>query len=335
MAKTYTHLTLGERERIKQLCVEKHSIGFIATALSRSKSTISLELERNRHRGWYDPERANAKASARRRIPRRREKMLTDDIAAFVKDSLRKEWSPEQISGRMRQQHRTSEAMCISHQSIYRWINRDRRNGGEWYRHLRLDNRKRKMARGCNFNPAVRIAKRVMIDKRPISVQRRRFTGAWEGDTVQGRQGRGRLATLVERKTRYTVLALVESKHAEKLNAAVIERFARSPWLPIRTLTVDNGLEFAAHWELAKTLGGAIYFAHPYQSWQRGLNENTNGLLRQYFPKGCDFLVVTAEKIAEVEELLNNRPRKILGYRTPAEVMAHRLRRTSGVRLVT
>lgn len=158
--------------------------------------------------------------------------------------------------------------------------------------------------------------------ERPASVDSRRFVGDWEGDTVVGKLHGGCLATLVERKSRFTVLAKIDTGRAEDFNAAVWERVSRTPWLPFRTLTVDNGPEFTRHVELENKLNSVVYFAEPYCSWQRGTNENTNGLIRQYFPKGTDFKSTDAEKIALVENLLNNRPRKVLGYRTSLEVMA-------------
>lgn len=338
MAKDYVHLTSGERERIMQLRREKRSLGFIANALSRSKSTISLELKRNTHNGSYEADRAQSKARRRGKCPRRKCKMLIPEIERFVKSGLKKDWSPEQIAGRMKRVCRRSTVCSVSHQSIYRWICNDKKAGGKWYTHLRLNNRKQHRPRGVKRNSDARIAERIMIDKRPKSVDSKRYFGDWEGDTVQGKQGCGRLVTLAERKSLYAVFAPLESKHAAKLNAAVVERMKRSPLLPFRTLTVDNGLEFAGHRELSFALKGAIYFAHPQSSWERGLNENMNGLLRQYFPKGIDFRTVAAQRVAEVEELLNNRPRKTLGYRTPAEVMNQylaRARRRMGVRLGT
>lgn len=331
MAKSYTHLTLGERRRIRELLLENRSLGFIAAALSRAKSTISRELCNNSTDNRYSPQKADAKARARRNKPRRPAKMLVQPQTAFiVKDGLKRQWSPEQIAGRMRR----DGSLHISHQSIYRWLWQDKQSGGTWYRYLRLDNRKRKKQRGTR-GPGARIANRAMIDDRPASVSSRRYLGDWEADTIQGKLGSGRLATLVERKSRYTVMAFVRSKHAEAFNKAILERVETSDWLPFRTITVDNGLEFAGHAELSPALNCSIYFAHPYRSWERGLNENTNGLIRQYFPKGIDLLSVTQEKVAEVEKLLNNRPRKILEYRTPAEVMTTLLRRRKGVRLRT
>lgn len=333
MARSYTQLTLGERKRIKELRLENRSIGFIARALSRAKSTISRELHTNGSDKGYNPRKADVKARIRRSKPRRPAIMVVrPDIASLVKDGLRLQWSPEQIAGRMRQSRRTG--LRISHQSIYRWLWQDKRDGGTWYRHLRLDNRKRKKQRGGR-GPGARIANRTMIDRRPVSVISRRYLGDWEADTIQGKHGSGRLATLVERKSRYTVMAYMGSKHSEVFNTAVLERIRMNDDLPFRTITVDNGLEFAGHAELSTALNCSVYFAHPYHSWERGLNENTNGLIRQYFPKGTEMRSIPMEMVAQVENLLNNRPRKTLGYRTPAEVMETLLRRRRGVRLRT
>jgi len=332
MAKDYTHLTRGERLRIQQLRGEKRSVSFIAAALGRAKSTIAEEVRRNRYRGAYVPLMADSMARKRRKQPRRQRKIDCPDIRAAVEAGLHRQWSPEQIAGRLRREHPRSPERWISHEAIYQWLWDDKRAGGTWHKHLRQSNRKRRKRRtGREWRG--RIVGRVGIETRPASVDTRRFLGDWEGDTVVGSRSRGLVATWAERKSRYTCLAPLADKRAETLNAAIQARFHAEPRLPMRTTTLDNGREFAAHAELAKAWNARIFFARPYHSWERGLNENTNGLLRQYFPKSTNFLTVTPERLAEVEALLNNRPRRILNYRTPAEVMASHLLRPPGVRL--
>lgn len=321
MARKYTHLTRGERERIRLLRLEKRSIGFIAAALLRSKSTIYREVKRHLHHNGYEPERADGHAKKVRSKARRQRKMMLPEIEAYVKQGLLKDWSPEQIAGRLRLDYPHSPALRISRQAIYDWLARDKKTGGKWYRRLRFGKRRRKPTKGSR---RTNIAGRRGIEERPRSVESRRYFGDWEADTVEGKLNSGRLATLVERKTLYTIIAKMETRHAHCFNAALLARVGRESWLPMRTITADNGAEFSRHAELSRELGADVYFAEPYSSWQRGRNENTNGLIRQYLPKKTDFRTVSAELIAQVEWALNNRPRKTLGYRTPMEVMARK-----------
>lgn len=315
MTQKYVHLSLAERKRIAALRKQKKSIGEIARTINRSKSTVHRELKRARGDGSYEALRADAKANRLKKKPRRPFKMMVPEIDAIVKQGLENLWSPEQISGRMkRERHR----LYISHQCIYQWLYRERKAGGQWYKKLRINRRKRQSLRDYG---KTRIVNRVGIEKRPPSVETRRYFGDWEGDTVHGKLNTGSIATVVERKSLFTVLAKVEDLRASSLNAAIIHRFCQNPLLPKRTLTVDNGREFCHHEELTERLNIAVYFAQPHCSWQRGVNENTNGLLRQYFPKRSDFRKITPEMIAEAERSLNNRPRKKLAYRTPCEVM--------------
>lgn len=333
MAKKYKQLSLDERYRIKSMFLAGESKSSIARALGRAPSTVTREIKRNRYRDWYNVERAETKARRRKRLPRKPRKMDMPAINAYVKSCLELQWSPEQIAGRMRYVDKLPAHKRISHQCIYAWLLQDRDTGGTWYKHLRKNNRTYKLRRGAKGRKKVKIPDPVSIDLRPASVQTKRFLGDWEGDTIEGRKGQGLLATMVERKTLFTVIGKLSSKRADELNRAVAQRFSQTPFLPIRTITVDNGLEFAKHKQLASELNCQIYFAHAYCPHERGLNENTNGLIRQYFPKGCNFLTVDEQTIAEVERRFNNRPRRKLGYRTPAEAMQKLIRRR-GVALV-
>lgn len=315
MAQKYTHLSYEERKRIGALRVQRKSISEIARILGRNKSTISRELQRPKHHGAYDSQRSEAHANRLKRKPRRPRKIV-GEVEEVVKQGLKDLWSPQQIAGRIK---RVRPELSVSHQCVYDWLYRDKKEGGSWCAFLRINRRKRYSIRG-----RIKLANRVGIDMRPKSVDSRRYFGDWEGDTLQGKLNSGAIATLVERKSLFTVLAHVASKQASILNKAVAQRFSLFPGLPKRTLTLDNGTEFAGHMELAEALGVRVYFAAPQASWQRGLNENTNGLLRQYLPKKTDFSKVSPERIAEIQDLLNNRPRKKLGYRTPAEIMAKR-----------
>ena len=325
MARRYVHLTRGERERIRLLRLDRWSLSAIAAAICRSKSTIHREVKQHLHHNGYEPERADGRARKVRHMPRRPHKMMVPKIAAYVKEGLAKDWSPEQIAGRIRLDHPHSPIMRISRQCIYDWLARDKKAGGVWYKRLRMGKRRRKRTKG---ERRVNIAGRKSIELRPVSVESRRRFGDWEADTVEGRLNSGRLATLVERKSLYTVIARMDTRHARCFNAALLSRLDRERWLPLRTITADNGAEFARHGELTEALGVAVYFAQPHRSWQRGTNENTNGLIRQYLPKKTDFRLVSEERVALVERTLNTRPRKKLGYRTPAEVMARRFQRS-------
>lgn len=333
MAKKFTHLTLEKREQIRILRLQKLSSSTIARIIGRAKSTVTEEVKRHCHHNGYEPVRAHGHARVVRMRPRKPQKMNVPAIEQFVKEGLLKSWSPEQIAGRIRVEFPRSPAMRISRQCIYDWLERDKKSAGTWYKRLRINNRKRKRPR-VKAARHVNIANRKGIEERPQSVDTRRFCGDWEADTVEGALNRGRIATLVERKTLFTIIAKMETRHAYCFNAALLERLEQDASLPIRTITADNGAEFARHKELEEALAAKVYFAKPYCSWQRGLNENTNRLIRQYFPKKTDFKLVPKTQIALIEDTLNNRPRKKLAYRTPAEVMAN-YRTHPTVRIVT
>ena len=209
--------------------------------------------------------------------------------------------------------------MRVSHETIYRWIYLDASRGGTLYHHLRRRRKKRRRqgryGSGRRFIPG-----RISISERPSIVDTRERFGDWEGDTMEGKKSTGYMATHVERKSRYLIAAKLTNKTAESLTLQSIKSFQRIPKRMRQTLTVDNGKEFAPFKELEDKTGLTVYFADPYSAWQRGTNENTNGLLRQYFPKGTDFKRITEECIAFAVKKLNHRPRKCLGYQSPQEV---------------
>jgi len=226
---------------------------------------------------------------------------------------IKLDWSPEQISGRLK----VEEGIRISHEHIYQYIYADKRAGGQLYRHLRCQKKRRK--RYGSYDRRGVIRNQVSIDERPVVVDERSRVGDWEGDTVIGKNHKGALVTLVERKSLYTVIGAVVRKTAEAVHAAIVTGL--TPYKDqVHTLTYDNGKELAEHEQIAEELGAEIYFAHPYSSWERGVNENTNGLLRQYFPKGRELTDVSQEEIEHAMERLNHRPRKTLGFQTPFEV---------------
>ena len=307
----YTQLTQEERYQIYILKKAEYSQTEIADLLERNKSTISRELRRNRGLKGYRPRQAHDLALRRRydKVQSRIDSQVWQQVEALI----REEWSPEQIVGRVAMEH----GMSISHEWIYQYVYADKRSGGDLYRYLRCQKARRKRygiysRRGC-------IPNQVSIDDRPAIVDAKRRFGDWEGDTVIGKGHRGALVTLVERKSLYTVIRSVLYKTAEAVRDAVVDGL--TPHIDrVHTITYDNGREFADHEGMASDLDAQIYFAHPYASWERGLNENTNGLIRQYFPKDRDLRTVTKREVEKAMDKLNHRPRKSLGYRTPYEV---------------
>jgi len=237
-----------------------------------------------------------------------------------VKKKLREGWSPEQITGRMANDFTEDESMRISHETIDAWISADKRGGGEYWKCLRRSGRKRRKRYGSGSKRG-KIAGRVGIGKRPQIIEQRSRLGDWESDTVEGKGKSGYLVTHVGRKSRYVVAARIDDKRAESFNRGTKRAFRWIPACSRKTMTADNGKEFSQFKELERLLGVDVYFADPYSSWQRGTCENTNGLLREYFPKTMNLLTVSHQRVAAVVRRLNNRPRKCLGYRTPREVL--------------
>lgn len=319
---SYTHLTPRERYVISHLRVAKYSLREIARRLGRHHSTISREIKRNgpTYPGgiyWYyfiDPmvEKKRHKARSYRR-------QHHAPLVQYVEDKLRNDWPPEVIADRVRADHPHDDRMRISHETIYRWVALDARQGGTLYRHLRrrrkYRRRQKRYGSGRRFIPG-----RIGIERRPAEVAQRHRYGDWEGDLVLGRKGVGAIATLVERKSRYLMATLLSDRKADTFNAATIPVCQNLPGHLRKTLTLDNGKEFSQFKDLESKTGLSVYFADPYAAWQRGTNENTNGLLRFYFPKGTNFKRISAKALQRAVDRLNNRPRKCLGYRTPQEV---------------
>lgn len=310
---TYKHLTREERYQIHTLRRQGVSLGCIAAELGRNRSTISRELQRNSAPTGYKPASAHDKAMARQAL-RRNAQHFSADQWAHVEGLLRLFLSPQQVSGRLRQE----QALCISTESIYQRAYRNKAQGGNLVSYLRCQKvRRKRYASGQERRGT--LANRVGIEQRPAVVDQRSRIGDWEGDTVIGKNHKGVLLTLVERKSRYTLACQLSSRHSTGVSQAVIE-LLRPHKRQCRTLTFDNGKEFAEHSFMAHCLKAKVYFAHPYCSWERGLNENHNGLLRQFFPKKTNFLKVSQHEVDDALYLLNHRPRKCLGYRTPHEV---------------
>lgn len=307
----YKQLTQEQRYQIEALLKAGHNQTETATVIGVDKGTISREIRRNSGLRGYRPRQAHRLALARR--ANKAQPRITNWVWQQVEALIREGWSPEQIAGRLEDE----QGVCISHEWIYLYIYADKRSGGDLYRYLRCQKARRK--RYGTYSRRGIIPNQVSIDARPAIVDSRRRFGDWEGDTVIGKGHRGALVTLVERKSLYTVIRAVLYKTAEAVRNAVTEGLTPHKER-VHTITYDNGREFTDHEGMARDLDAHIYFAHPYASWERGLNENTNGLIRQYFPKNRDLTTVTESELEYVMEKLNHRPRKTLGFRTPYEV---------------
>jgi len=317
----WKHLTLEQREVLAQMTCRGEHPNDIAAAIGCHRGTVYREWRRNRTDGDYFPARAQAAADERRRYRKSAWKMEHAPLAEYVRDKLQQYWSPQQITGRLKLDFPDEPAMRISHQGIYDWIALQKDGGGRWRSCLRQGHRKRRKRYGTAEKRG-RIVGRVGIEQRPPEVAAKSRPGDWESDTIAGSGSPACLASHVERLSKYTVLAKLPDGRATSFNAGTIRAIARHGQLPLRTTTADNGKEFAAHAELTAALGLAVYFARPYHACERGLNENTNGLVRQFFPKGLDLAAVTDGQVRRVERLLNTRPRKSLGYRMPLEVLS-------------
>lgn len=322
-----TQLSNYERYVITHL----HQAGFsntqIARQLGRHRATIGRELRRNRgafEAYHYQP--AQHRADARRSNASRRYMLdaPAGGLSRYVRQKLRLHWSPQQIQGRLERDYPHDPAMRISHETIYRFVYRRHQQHGErWHEQLRQRHKRRRsrVVGQRTSGGKGRIPGRVGIEHRPACVEDRRRFGDWESDTVEGAKGTGLLLSHVERKSRYTRLGKLRDKKAATLNAVSCQVLGDLPGLLRRTMTADNGKEFAGFAAIERELELKVYFANPHAPWQRGCNENTNGLLRDFFPKGSDFRKISNARLARVQYLLNNRPRKCLNYRTPREVL--------------
>ena len=310
----YHQLTTRER----YLIVEHKSMGLsirqIGEYLCRSASTISRELRRNacKSDGRYRVEKADSYARARRWRSRQGSQFKAGEVAAVHK-LLGRKWSPEQISGRLGKRRE----MRIGTSTICRWLAQDKSSGGmSWLQTRQLSRRYRKGYRVRDLRG--RMSGKRPLSERPRQAEDRSEVGHIEGDTVMGKDGRHCLLTLVDRMTRRTRILKLPARQAAEVNKALI-REVRAGRLKMKSLTLDNGTEFHGFKELEAKLGIKVYFAQPYHSWERGTNENTNGLIRQYLPKGSCFKNLTQQRCNQIERELNDRPRKVLGFSTPNE----------------
>jgi len=304
---TYHHLSREERYQISALLKEGLTHSQIAGNLGRHKATIRREIARNSGLRGYRPRQASLLAEERSTNSRNARRIDPSDWLS-ADAFLKRQWSPEQIAAEV----------PISHETIYRHVYADKALGGVLYKHLRCQKKRRKRYAGGRDRRGQIIGRRP-ISERPSHIEKRRQIGHWEGDTVIGKRHKQAIVSLVERKSGYAVLAKVTHKTANLVANAIMDRL-RPLAGHVKTLTYDNGKEFAEHALIDQALGSTSYFADPYSSWQRGSNENLNGLIRQYIPKSRPLETVTDAELAKIENLLNHRPRKRLGFKTPHEV---------------
>lgn len=311
--KAYTHLTLQQRYQISALKHMGHSQRVIADMLKVHKSTVSRELRRNSSKRGYRPSKANLKAVTRRKG--KVSKRIPESTWLLVREYLYEDWSPEQISGWLN----LEKDISISHESIYQYILEDKRRSGSLHTHLRC--RKKRRKRYGTYDKRLQIPDRISIDERPAIVDTKERLGDWEVDTIIGKNHKQALVSVTERKSYLTLVRKVERRTADAVTEAIIDMLKPIAG-SVLTITSDNGKEFAGHKKVAKELDADFYFAHPYSPWERGINENINGLIRQYVPKKSSFVDVDDYDIKNIMEKLNNRPRKSNGFKTPLQVIS-------------
>jgi IS30 family transposase len=307
----YAQLTENQRYQIYALKKAGHKQIRIASLINVDKSTISRELKRNTGLRGYRPRQAHMLSQYRKTVKykSRISSESWEDIDRLIQEDL----SPEQTSVWLKKNTDTK----VSHEWIYVHIRQDKQNGGTLHTHLRCKKKRRKKY-GSNSLQG-QLVNRVSIEDRPAIVDSKARIGDWEIDTIIGGSHKQAIVTLTERYTRFTLMAKVKRRTASQVAKVTIEML--KPYMSnLHTITADNGKEFAAHEEISRVLKADFYFAHPYSSYERGLNENTNGLIRQYFPKGSDFQGITSEDTGKVINKLNNRPRKCLGFQTPNQL---------------
>jgi len=323
--KKHTRLTIKERVQIETLFNELHSKSYIAKTLNRARSTIGREINK-----WvinkedkYDAELAHWNAKDDYANKRNRDKISTHSLLRFfVYKGLLSNWTPEQISGRIKELYPDDPIMSISHEAIYRHIyTRPQASLNKKLIKLLVRKKTRRIPSKKRRGTGSKILNQVSIDSRPKHIDLREEVGHWEGDLVIGKNHKSAIGTIVERKTRFTLILKLSSKKAEEVAEVFSKMLNKLNSEFKKSMTYDNGIEMARHEKITKNTGMKIYFAHPYSSWERGTNENTNGLIRRYLPKGTNFNEISENKLQIIQTKLNNRPRKIIGYKTPIEMM--------------
>lgn len=308
---SYTHFTRSERIILEELKKKGRSIREIARILGRAPSSVSREFRRNQSKKGYNNWRATILYILRRRKCHPAARLAEGtEICHYVKEGLSKYWPPEAIAARWNIEHPDDK---LSHTTIYRWLAAGKLQGVSRKGNLRRRG-KRRQTRNANYNT---IHPDRLIEDWPEEIRSRSRIGDWEGDTIYGGIGKGYAATMVDRKARYTAAARVLTRRPEDTADAIYKAMAG---LPVKSISLDNGSEFSLFHQMEEHFGAPVYFARPHAPWQRGTNENTNGLLRFFFPKGFDFTSISDEEFDAIIDLINNRPRKCLGWKTPAEV---------------
>jgi len=309
----YRQLTHEQRSTIYRLKKQNFTNTRIAEIISVSASTITRELKRNIGKKGYRPKQAHEKCLQRRSTASKYIK-LNSVMKEYICRKLKQYLSPEQIVGKAK----ATGIDIVSFERIYLFIWADKKDGGDLYKYLRWSNKKKRKRYGSTDRRG-QIKNRRFIDERPVIVEQRERIGDYEIDTMVGKGRTGYLVTLVDRKSKHTLIGLTSTKLSDQVRDEIL-KLMKPMKQRIYTITADNGKEFALHEEIAKQIEADFYFAHPYRSWERAINENTNGLIRQFFPKGHDFSKITKAEIESVMNLLNNRPRKTLGFKTPNEI---------------
>lgn len=308
--RTYTQLTQEQRYQICAMLKIGQNQTEIAETIGKHKSTISREVRRNRGQRGYRPKQAQQMSLDRRKKAKPR---IQESTWALIESKLQEDWSPEQIADWLKR----NTDIQVSHERIYQYILADKRTGGRLYKHLRCQKKRRKRYGG--YDRRGKLPNRRSIEERPEIVDQRQRIGDWEVDTMIGKGHRQAIVTLTERKSRFSLLRKIKRRKAKLVSAAVIDLLQ-----PVadrsHTITADNGKEFADHERIAHELEISFFFAHPYAAWERGANENMNGLVRQYIPKNRDLSSVTDEELLQIMNKLNHRPRKCLDFKTPFQV---------------
>jgi len=328
--KKNSRLTHKERIQIETLLNENKSKAYIAKTLNRSRSTITRELNKwvQSDKDNYSADLAHWNAKDDYLNKRNTDKISTyKQLRFYVYKGLLSDWTPEQISGKLKLNFPNDPIMSISHESIYRYIyTRPQASLNRKLIKLLVRKKTRRRPAKKRRGTGSKIINQVSIDNRPKHIDLREEIGHWEGDLIIGKNHKSAIGTIVERKSRYTIIVKLESKKALQVAKMFSEKLNLLNPLFKKTMTYDNGIEMARHEEITRKTGMKIYFAHPYSSWERGTNENTNGLIRRYLPKGTDFNEIDEKKLMSIQEKLNNRPRKIIGYKTPKEIMDYELK---------
>ncbi len=320
-------LNFHEREKIFEYLNKSYKMEEIAQCLNRHISTIYREI--NRFQGNYSPITSQEDSILKSKNSKKKEKFQNENLNIYVVEKIKLFWSPQQISNRLKIDFPNDNHMRVSVETIYKFIYniKDPYEKNQLIKYLRRRKKYRYSRKNKNEKRG-KILNIKSIHERPSFVQERNDLGHWEGDTVVGKDHKSAIGTLVERKTRLTIIvSLKNGKDAAETTKAFIDKFNGLPLFLKKSLTYDRGMEMAFHEKFTQATGMPVYFADPYSPWQRGSNENTNGLIRTFFPKGTDFAYYSEEDLAKVENILNNRPRKVLKYLTPNEFLqAHNIR---------